>query len=374
MKNPNERIIAALILLVLIFALFTITVTSLENPSVSARSASLYEVKNKSFVYSKNADTRLPMASTTKIMTAIVALENFPLDNTVTVDAAACGIEGSSLYLTVGEVLTMRDLLYGLMLRSANDAAAAIAIAVAGSNESFADMMNAKADALGLKQTHFTNPHGLDNKEHYTTAEELAIIAGYALENQDFKQIASTYKKTIKNSDGTERLVVNHNKLLKMYDGAIGVKTGFTKKSGRCLVGAAERDGLIFVSVTIDAPDDWNDHVRLLDYGYSLLEMRHIAQPHEITYDIPVIGGDKDYIRVSNAQGFDFIMKHTDPEIKRVIKLSRYSSAPIKRGDILGKVIFVRENAYIGELPLIAEYDVASQKKQKRTVFTFYIN
>jgi len=372
MKNPNERIIAALIILVLIFALFTITVTSLENPAVSARSASLYEAKNKSFVYRKNADARLPMASTTKIMTAIVALENFPLDNTVTVDAAACGIEGSSLYLTTGEALTMRDLLYGLMLRSANDAAAAIAIAVAGSIQGFADMMNAKAEELGLTQTHFTNPHGLDNKEHYTTAEELAIITGYALENKDFKQIASTYKKTIRSSDGTERLVVNHNKLLKMYDGAIGVKTGFTKKSGRCLVGAAERDGLIFVSVTIDAPDDWNDHIRLLDYGYSLFEMRHIAHPHEITYEIPVIGGDKDYIRVSNAQGFDLIMKRTEPEIKRVIKLSRYTSAPIKRGDILGKVIFVKENAYIGELPLIAEDDVNIQKT-KKGLFSLFI-
>jgi D-alanyl-D-alanine carboxypeptidase len=373
MRNTNERIIAALIILVMIFALFTITVTSLEQfPTVSARSASLYEAKGKRFVYTKNSDQRLPMASTTKIMTALVAIENYPLDKTVSIDAKACGIEGSSLYLTPGETFTMRDLIYGLMLRSANDAAEAIALSVGGSIETFASMMNAKADEIGLTKTHFTNPHGLDNPEHYTTAEELAILTAYALQNEEFKQIASTYKTVITNTDGKSRLVVNHNKLLSMYDGAIGVKTGFTKKSGRCLVGAAERDGLLFVSVTIDAPDDWDDHKKLLDYGYSVYEMRHVALPKQICYNIPVINGDKDSIRVSNSNGFSVIMKKNDPQIQTVVKLARYTAAPIKKGDALGKVFFIKDGICIGEDILCSEDNVLI-KKDKKGLFSLFI-
>jgi D-alanyl-D-alanine carboxypeptidase len=166
----------------------------------------------------------------------------------------------------------MGDLLFGLMLRSANDAAAAIAYEISGSIEAFADKMNEKAESLGLTDTHFTNPHGLDDKEHYTTARELAIITGEALKNDTFLQIVSTKKQIITNSDGESRLLINHNKLLNMYENTIGVKTGFTKKSGRCLVGAAERDGVRLITVTINAPDDWKDHTALFDYGFSKLK------------------------------------------------------------------------------------------------------
>ena len=237
------------------------------NFSVSARSATLYVPETDEFIYSKNACERLPMASTTKIMTALIALEECVGSEVVRVDDSAIGVEGSSAYLRQGDELTMEELTYALLLQSANDAAVAIACHIGGSVETFADIMNKRAESMGLTNTHFENPHGLDSKEHYTTAEDLAKIAAVALKNAKFKEIASTYKKSFI-TDERSRTYVNHNKLLNMYDGCIGVKTGFTKKSGRCLVGAAERDGLTFVTVTLDAPCDWQDHKNMLDFGY----------------------------------------------------------------------------------------------------------
>lgn len=269
MKNPRERIVIFTVFLVLIFILYATVASSAGALTLSARSAALYDASTKSFLYTQNADMRLPMASTTKIMTALVAIESCPIDKEVSVSDEAIGIEGSSLYLKKGEILPMCDLLLGLMLRSANDAAVAIAYEVSGGIEEFCSKMNQKAEELGLTDTHFTNPHGLDNDNHYTTARELAIIAAAALENDTLKEIVSSKKCTVKNTDGEARLLINHNKLLNMYDGAIGVKTGYTKRSGRSLVGAAERGGTRLISVTINAPDDWNDHIKLLEYGFT---------------------------------------------------------------------------------------------------------
>ena len=278
MKNPKERFVIVSIFLILLFIFYATVVFSAGGISLSARSAALYDPSSKTFLYTKNADERLPMASTTKIMTALVAIENASLDQSVAVSDEAIGTEGSSLYLKRGEILSMGDLLRGLMLRSANDAAAAIAYEISGSIEAFAEKMNEKAAIIGAESTHFTNPHGLDDTAHYTTAKDLAIIAAEALGNETFLSIVSTSKYIIKNTDGEARLLTNHNKLLSLYDGAIGVKTGFTKKSGRCLVGAAERDGTRLISVTINAPDDWNDHQALLDYGFFKLKSIPLAK------------------------------------------------------------------------------------------------
>lgn len=272
MKNQREKIIVFTIFIVLLFVLYSTVTFSASDIRLSAKSAILYDPYSQSFLYSKNADARLPMASTTKIMTALIAIENSQLETLVNISDKAIGTEGSSLYLKHGESMTMEDLLFGLMLRSANDAAAAIAYEISGSIEAFAEKMNEKALTMGLKDTHFTNPHGLDNNSHYTTARELAIITGEALKNDVFLKIVSTKKHIIKNADGEARLLINHNKLLNMYENTIGVKTGFTKKSGRCLVGAAERDGVRLITVTISAPDDWNDHIALFNYGFKKLK------------------------------------------------------------------------------------------------------
>lgn len=272
MKNQREKIIVFTMFIVLLFVLYSTVTFSASDIHLSAKSAVLYDPYSQSFLYSKNADARLPMASTTKIMTALIAIENSQLETLVNISDKAIGTEGSSLYLKHGESMTMEDLLFGLMLRSANDAAAAIAYEISGSIEAFAEKMNEKALTMGLKDTHFTNPHGLDNNSHYTTARELAVITGEALKNDVFLKIVSTKKHIIKNADGEARLLINHNKLLNMYENTIGVKTGFTKKSGRCLVGAAERDGVRLITVTISAPDDWNDHIALFNYGFKKLK------------------------------------------------------------------------------------------------------
>ena len=242
------------------------------SPEVSARSAILIRADTNEVIFEKNADEVLPMASTTKIMTALIAIERLSLDDEVTVTAESAGTEGTSLYLSDGDVLTVRDLLFATMLRSANDAASALAVHTAGSEEAFAVLMNEKASELGLSSTHFTNPHGLPDEGHYTTARELALFASYAMESETFRDIAGTRKYTVTVNGTDKREVTNHNRLLFSYDGATGVKTGYTKSSGRCLVSSAEREGFTLIAVTLDAPDDWRDHARMLDAGFAYLD------------------------------------------------------------------------------------------------------
>lgn len=365
MKNPRDKFLIIALFLILLFAFFATVIFSESTLNLSAKSAVLYEPVTKSFLYSKNADQRLPMASTTKIMTALVALENFPCDKIVSIHEEAVGIEGSSLYLKANECFKMKDLITGLMLRSANDAAVAIAYAVSGGVEEFSSLMNQRASALGLNDTHFTNPHGLDSPDHYTTARELALIASEALKNDTFKEIVSTKKATLTNADGDVRLVTNHNKLLSMYEGAIGVKTGFTKKSGRSLVGASERDGLLFITVTINAPDDWNDHKKLFDYGYSTLSLKHLAKKDDLCYNVPVVNSDKEFITVTNTEAMDIILRTDETVPEMSISLPKYVAAPIKKGDIIGKAIFIQDGKKIAEVDLVALEDAYARGRKK---------
>ena len=344
-RNNINFYVICLILVSMIFSFLTIYAfgqTKSKSISTSAKSAVLYLPQTEEFLYCKNSDTPLPMASTTKIMTALVAVENSNLTDRVVISQDAVGIEGSSAYLRCGDVLTMEELLYALLLQSANDAAVAIACHVGGNVDRFSAMMNGKANELGLQSTHFVNPHGLDDDEHYTTA----------------------YKKTFSTEDRT-RTYVNHNKLLKLYDGCIGVKTGFTKKSGRCLVGAAEKDGLLLITVTLDAPSDWQDHSAMLDFGYEQKECVTLVESGEYSYKIPVINGKNDKITIYNEEKLDVILDKNDTEIKKHIKISRYVTAPVNKGDVLGEIIYTRGNEEIGRINLIADETV----KQEKTLF-----
>lgn len=334
--------------------------------NLSARAATLYVPEIDRFIYSNNSDQRLPMASTTKIMTALIALEECEGDEVVVIDDDSVGIEGSSAYLRAGDELTMEELTYALLLQSANDAAVAIARHIGGSTEAFADIMNERAKALGLSDTHFENPHGLDSSEHYTTAHDLAKIAATALENPKFKEIASTYKKSFVTEERS-RTYVNHNKLLNMYDGCVGVKTGFTKKSGRCLVGAAERDGLTLISVTLDAPSDWADHKNMLDYGYEWLEKISLAEPSEYEYDIPVIDGVADSVLVKNEELASLIREKGGSDFESHVKLSRFVVAPVREGDILGEVIFTIDGKECARVNLLAAENV--RKKESKNLW-----
>ena len=332
-------------------------------PPVSAKSAVLIDADSGELLCSKNPDERMSMASTTKIMTALVAIEMGELDSEVTISREAVGVEGSSIYLYEGERLTLENLLYATLLESANDAATAVAIHVGGSVEGFAEMMNQKAAELGLKDTHFTNPHGLDDSEHYTTARELAKVAAAAMKNDTFREIVATHKKTIPlNETEGVRLLINHNKLLKNYDGAIGIKTGYTKKSGRCLVSAAERDGLNLICVTLSAPDDWQDHKALLDYGFSTYESRLLATPGEIKHILPVVGSDKSYVTLTNAGEIRVTLPRSAPAAECRIEVARFEYAPISEGELLGRVIYTVDGKVVATSPLLSSYSAGSLK------------
>ncbi len=368
MKNP-KKIAALLFLLFALLCTLGTAAYSYSAPSVSARAAVLYEPSSKLFVYEKLADVRLPMASTTKIMTALVAIEKGDLDAYVRIAPEAVGTEGSSMYLSANEKMTLRDLVYGLMLRSANDAAVAIAYAVAQDIDTFAALMNEKAAELGLANTHFTNPHGLDDKEHYTTARELALISAAALDNAELRTICKTKRYTVKNTDGTARLLINHNKLLSLYEGAIGVKTGFTKRSGRCLVGAAEKSGITLISVTIDAPDDWSDHKKMLDAGFSALESRVLAQAGEISYKLPVLDKTISYIEVKNTSVISAVIPKEGADISYTVELPRTLATPIRKGDVIGKVTYRIDNKVIATAPLVATQDALPQRRGILSLF-----
>ncbi len=341
------------------------------SPEVSAKAAIGIESSSGEIFYAKNIDERLPMASTTKIMTAIIALENGNIEDTVKINKGAVGVEGSSIYLYENETLTLENLMYALLLESANDAAAAIAIHIGGSIEGFVDMMNDKANELGLVDTHFDNPHGLDSETHYTTARELAIIATYAMKIPTFRQIVSTYKTTIPlaNGEGT-RVLINHNKLLRNYDGAIGIKTGYTKKSGRCLVSASLRDGVELICVTISAPSDWQDHENILNLGNSLYENRTLAFKGELAFSIPIVNGKANELTIQNLDEIKATVRKGS-KIKTVIEAQRFLYAPILENQAVGKIIFLQDGNIIAESPLIATQSV-DKAKNKGGLFNLF--
>ena len=369
--------------LILLFGAFIIPTYASETnsspPSLSSQSALLMESENGSIAYEKNAHIRLPMASTTKIMTALVALDLAAPDTVIRVDGRAVGIEGSSIYLCEGEELTLEELLYALMLESANDAAVAIAIGLCGSEDAFIDAMNRKATSLGLSNTHFSNPHGLDAEDHYTTAYELALIARAALQNALFKTIVSTRKTTIshQNTDGV-RLLINHNKMLRLYDGCIGIKTGYTQKSGRCLVSAAERDGITMIAVTLNSPDDWNDHTKLLNFGFSNYRKIEIC-PADFRFCLPVVGGKETYVTLGVAQSVSVTLPSGSGVIEQTIECPRMIFAPIGEGDVCGQMLFfcdtnndgIKET--IADIPLIALYDVPKSTERLSLWQRFWI-
>ncbi|MBO9597905.1 MAG: D-alanyl-D-alanine carboxypeptidase [Cohnella sp.] len=250
-----------------------------EPPANNAKGVSLIDVSSGRIIYSKRGDDPMLIASLTKIMTAIVAIEHGRLDDQVTVSKRAAGKEGSSIYLKVGEKIQLRNLIYGLMLRSGNDAATAIAEHVGGSVEGFAFLMNKKAAEIGLSNSQYMNPHGLDEPGHYASANDLAKLTAYALHNTDFRTIVGTKVRTAPNPhDPWDYKWVNKNKMLHMYEGADGVKTGYTKKALRCLVSSATRNGQQLVVVTLNDGDDWADHRKLLDYGFAHYPLTRVAK------------------------------------------------------------------------------------------------
>lgn len=316
-------------------------------------------------LWAQNADERRGPASTTKIMTALVAAEQMPLSSKVTVTKESVGIEGSSVYLTEGEVFTLEELLCCTLLESANDAATAVAIAVSGSIEDFAVLMNEKCAELGLRDTHFTNPHGLDDDEHYTTARELGIIAAAALENEALKKIFSTYKMTVSAPDGGVRLLINHNRLLKSIEGCIGVKTGYTKANGRCLVSAAERNGLRLIAVTLNDGNDWHDHTLMLEAGFAAYERVNLCAYANLALpEIPVSDGEQSCVRTTFSDDVYVTLPKSGAKITCRIESLASLPAPIDRGQNAGEVVFLCDGEEMARTQIVTAY-AAAKKKEK---------
>lgn len=371
-KSRIKRVICVLICVFLCLIGGTVpafaTETSVTIPApVGAKAAILIDAESGKVLYEQHAHTRMPMASTTKIMTALVVLEHCDLQQTVCVDARAVGVEGSSVYLYAGERLSVEQLLFALMLSSANDAAAALAFHTAGSIEGFAALMNQKAAALGLLNTQFANPHGLDAKGHYTTAYDLACITAYALENEDFLRIVSTQKKVIplREQQGA-RVLRNHNKLLSSLSGCIGVKTGFTKKSGRCLVSAAEREGVRLVCVTLDCPDDWRTHTALHEGGFAAYERVTLAKANSFVAALPVVGGKQTEIYLQTGAQLSLNLPRERGEITCHILAPHFAYAPITAGCRMGQAIWMLDGEIIAEAPLYATYNVQKAEKERK--------
>lgn len=334
---------------------------------ISASCAAVIDADSGRVLYEINGNTRAGMASTTKIMTALCALESSDLNSIVTVSQNASGTEGSSIYLENGEKLTMSDLLYGLMLASGNDAAVAVAENVSGSVEKFVKLMNDTALDIGAYDSHFTNPHGLSDAEHYTTALDLAKITAHALKNPTFAEIVSTKVKNIP-WEGHEysRHLVNHNKLLSMYDGCVGVKTGFTKATGRCLVTAVERDGMKLICVTLNAPDDWNDHQSLYDKTFSEFKPHTVKLKGDAMGFAEIAHGETERTELVCPQDIKIPVREGE-ENTLEIKTEPYEGieAPVNAGDILGKAVIYTNGTKCGEFSLCAKESV----ELKRIVF-----
>ncbi len=341
-----------LAVLVLFFNICTI-----DTYAISAKSAVLIDSVSGRILYEVNSHEKLPMASTTKIMTGLLACESGKFNDAVKTSPFASGTEGSSLWLKIGEKQTLEDLTYGLMLKSGNDAAVAIAEHLAGNIDAFAALMNERAKKIGAINTSFKNPHGLDCEGHYTTSYDLALITREAMKNDLFRKIVSTKHYSIPlQGEKWDRAFKNHNKLLWLYEGCNGVKTGYTKKCGRCLVSSAERDGKKLICVTINAPNDWSDHTYLLDYGFENFKGTTVVEKGE---KVKTFTYDKKYKKSVEivAQEDCTILTDKNDVITTKINIDKITS-PLKKGSVVGKMTVFCNDKILTETKLVTKKEL----------------
>ena len=322
-------------------------VIPIRTKAVSARHACVLDAVSGRVVYEKAPDERSLIASTTKIMTALIVCEQCNVLDRMRIPKEAVGIEGSSMYLQEGEVLTLQELLYGLMIQSGNDAAVALAIYCGGTVEGFAELMNDKARNLGLKNTHFSNPNGLDAPDHYSTARDLAHLAAYAMENPIFRKTVST--KTLHMG---QRYLTNHNKLLWRVEGADGVKTGYTKAAGRILVSSATRNDRRLIAVTLDDPNDWEDHAALLEQGFSRYSIQRVVNRGQYVDTLEVAGGQGSQVELLADQDFDYAL--AEGENPQLMLLGPgFVYVPAVEGADAGIAYVLLEGKAVGKVPVV---------------------
>jgi len=340
--------------------IFAVKIPARAELAVSAKAAILMHADSGRVLYEKNADEHMLIASTTKIMTAIVVLEHCELDDLVEVDSRSAGIEGSSMYLKAGESYTVEDLLYGLLLVSGNDAASALALHVADSMEEFAELMNAKAAELGMTESSFKNAHGLDEEGHYSTARDMAKLAAYCMGNEDFARIAGTVSHTV-----GEQTLVNHNRLLREYDGCLGLKTGYTMAAGRTLVTCAERDGARYVCVTLNDPDDWDDHKALYDWAFANYSFAEVI-PAGLSYEVPLISG-AEMTAPAETEGAAYALIQNGESYDMELELPAFAFAPISEGERAGRAVACSDGQEIASVRIVYSEDVEVDRELKLT-------
>lgn len=351
----KKMLASAILPLALVLPAFFVPVSAQEAPSVSARCAAVIHMDTGEVLFEKNGSEQRAMASTTKIMTALLTLEEAAIDNReVEITREMVLVEGSSMGLREGDRLTLHDLAVGMLTVSGNDAANSAAIAISGSREAFVERMNLRAKELGMANTHFDTPSGLDGDTHYSTALDMAKLGAAAMSNPDFAAIAGSQsmKVTFLSPEKTVTYQ-NHNKLLKLYEGCTGVKTGFTKKAGRCLVSSAEKDGVRLVVVTLDAPDDWNDHKALLDYGFSCMTTLTFDESG-YTCRIPVAGIGELTVKGAEEPKTVALPVSKEGSVRRIVEIPRFLYAPVQKGEQVGCVRYVLEEKTVAEIPLLA--------------------
>ena len=319
------------------------------NPAaaLSAEKAIVLDAVTGRVLYEKNADQQSLIASTTKIMTALIVCEQCNVLDRMRIPKEAVGIEGSSMYLREGEILTIQELLYGLMLSSGNDAAVALAIYCGGTVEGFAELMNDKAHLLGMSDSHFENPNGLDSPGHYSTARDLAKLAAYAMKNPIFYKTVSAKTVTVGN-----RHLRNHNNLLWQVPGADGVKTGFTKAAGRILVSSATRDGRRLICVTLNDPNDWADHSALLETGFARYSVQRIVRCGDVVGSLEVESGQGDRVEILAAEDFDYALAENE---KTMLMLPGpgFVYSPVTEGAEAGFVYVLVDGNALGKVPVV---------------------
>ena len=340
-------------------------------PEVSAQSAVVLTADTGTVLFEKDGRIPRPVASTTKIMTALLALEAAQErgDPLVDITQEMVAVEGSSMGLQAGDSISLTGLAAGMLLASGNDAANAAALYLEGSLESFAARMNQRAAALGMEDTHFVTPSGLDGEDaqglgHLSTAYDMALLARVALEDQAFRQLCSSPSLAVEFAEPVKRVTyTNHNKLLTQYQGCVGVKTGFTKEAGRCLVSAAERDGALLIAVTLNAPNDWQDHTALLDYGFSQVEPYQLAGG-DVRLTVPVVGSPVEVMSLRGSNGGEVTLPlGQGAQVERVVHAPKFLYAPVEAGEQVGEICWYLEGQLLGSAPLTAAGAAPLQEK-----------
>lgn len=352
-----KRVISVVLSLFL-FISVPVKAQEIKKPSVSAEAYILYCVNNSSVILSANAHKRLGMASTTKIMTSLIALEVAENKDPVVTFSKDMEAEGSSMYLKAGDKLRLSDLATGMMTVSGNDAANAVALTLSDSFEGFAVLMNERGKELGMNDTNFVTPSGLSDDEHYSTAYDMALLMETAMNNKAFAELTSKKSVEVEFINPRQKVsYTNHNRLLTSYPYCIGGKTGYTQSTGRCLVTCSEKDGLRFICVTLNAPDDWNDHKALYDYGFA--EYSAVTSFDNEDFFVNVLGGNSDIVKVCAESVLPVVVDSEDKEkVVRAIYLEPCVFAPVMIGVPLGKVVYSIDDEVISEISLVADASV----------------